>query len=115
MRLGRSLALPVKREGGWAAALLADVPVDPCVVGLSPHPDQVDAAAPGQVGRRQVLHRDAATLDDLPCPLRALLVLRLVDADAAPFGRVLGVEVVADADDQLVAAVPVEVGAPDGV
>src|SRR5439155_16799461 len=70
--------------GYCVASLHADVPVDAPVVRLPAHGHQVDAAVAVEVGRRQVLDRDAATFDDLASPLRALLVLGLVDADAAP-------------------------------
>src|SRR5262249_46981529 len=60
--------------------------------------------------------RDAAVVDDLALPLGADVIERLVNAYAAPFleGVALG-RVVADADDQLVVAVAVQVGTPDTV
>src|SRR5262249_31284858 len=67
-----------------------------------------------EVGGRQVLHRHAPLVDQVPLPLAGLRVHRAVDAHAAALARLVA-QVVADADDQLVAAVAVEVGAPDGV
>ena len=67
-----------------------------------------------EVAGGEVFDGDAAGIDELARPL-ARLALRpcgIVDADAA-LGRVA--QVVADADDQLLVGVAVEIGAPDGV
>src|SRR5262249_29799888 len=76
--------------------------------------NDVGAAVAEEVRHGQILHRDAALVDQVPLPLPALAVQRLVDAHAALLARLVA-QVVAHADDQLVAAVAVEVGAPDGV
>src|SRR5437660_2586573 len=78
--------------------------------------DDVDAPVAVEIGAHQVLHRHAAVVDDLAAPFRALVVRRLVDAHAAARGEFVALlRLVAHADDQLVIAVAVEVGAEDGV
>src|SRR5262249_6818096 len=64
-----------------------------------------------EIDAREVLDRDAAVVDDLSRPLRSDVVQRLIDADATA----MFAAVVADADDQLIGAVAVEVGRRDAV
>src|SRR5262249_40543230 len=90
------------------------VPVDSNIVRLSAPGDDVDAAIAVEVRRGEVFHGDAAVVEDVPCPFRALVVERLVQPHAAPLAGFVAF-VVADADDDFVILVAVEVGAPDGV
>src|SRR5207249_577100 len=76
--------------------------------------DDVDAAVAVEVGAGEVFDGDAAGIDDGPGPFGAGAVGGFVNADAAAIAG-FGVQIVADADDQLFVAVAVEVGAPDGV
>src|SRR6266542_1294608 len=105
---GKSLVFP----GGSLAACL--VPIDAHVVRLAADGHKVHAAVPVEVASGQVLDGDAALVDQRPLPLRPLGVGRLVDPYPPPLAR-FRTQVIADADDQLVAAVAVEVGAPHGV
>src|SRR5207249_695422 len=90
------------------------VPVDAHVPRLPPDRHDVDLAVAVEVCCGQVLDRDAARIDVVAGPLRALVVERLVDANAAAFAG-LHAQVVAHADDELVAPVAIEVGTPDGM
>src|SRR5262249_53977015 len=76
--------------------------------------DEVGPAVAVEVGDGQVFHRYPARIDVVALPLGPPFVQRLVDADAAALADFLA-QVVAHADDQLVVAVAVEVGAPAGV
>src|SRR6266849_8403134 len=100
-KAGRSLLLPL-------------IPVNPHVMRRPPHGDDVNLAVAGQVRRGQILDGDAAFVDQVAFPFRALVVERLVDADAALFAGLVA-EIIADADDEFVAAVTVEISAPHGV
>src|SRR5262249_15933322 len=105
----RSLA---RREVLFLRAL---IPIDPHIPRLSPNRDDVDARVAVQVGGGHVFDADAAFIDDLPRPLSAFVVLHFVDAYAgAVLRRELGAGA-ADADDQLVRAVAVEICAPYGL
>src|SRR5262249_39516773 len=94
------------------ASLRRPVPVDAGVVGSAAHGHDVDAAVAVEVGRGEVLHRDAPLVDQETLPLRAGRVGGLVDAHAALLAGLVA-EVVAHADDQLVLPVAIEVGTPD--
>ena len=90
----------------------------PAVPGRAADGDDVGLAVAVEVGDGQVFHRDAAVVEDVPLPLRALAVGALVDADAAALRELvarLRVRVVAHADDEFVRAVAVEVREPDRV
>src|SRR5262249_23737128 len=103
-----------QRFSKTAALLLALVPVNADVVRLPPDGDDVDAAVAVQIRNGEVLHRHPAVLDNLPLPLAVLQVSGLVDAHPATLAGLLA-PVVADADDQLLHAVAVNVGTPDRV
>src|SRR5262249_30225446 len=109
----KTAACGLAASGELRTLLLPLVPVNADVVRLPPHGDDVDATIPVQVRRRQVLDRHAAVLDNLPLPLAVLDVGRLVDAHSAPLSRLLAQVAVTHADDQLLVAVAVDVGAPD--
>src|SRR5262249_29251058 len=87
---------------------------DPRVARLPADRHNVNLTVAVQIRRRQVLHRHAAVVDYLPGPLGAFAVRALVDANAAALTG-FHAQVIADADDQLVVAVAVEVGRPDAV
>src|SRR5262245_19647952 len=91
--------------------LLSLIPVDACILGLPAHGDKVNSAVAIQVGRRQVLDCDATGFDDLPAPAAAALIEGSVDANAARFLAPL----VANADDQLLIAVAIQIGGRHGM
>src|SRR5262245_10802172 len=81
---------------------------------LPAHGDDVDLAVAVQVRTSKVLDGDAAVVEDRACPFGAISVGGLIKANAAAVAGIR-VQVVADADNQLLVAVAIEVGAPDGV
>src|SRR6516225_11022353 len=90
------------------------IPVDANVVRLPADGDDVDAAVAVEARRRQVFDGNAAVVENMPGPLRALVVERLVEPNAATLAGLVAF-VVAYAYDDFVVLVAVEIGAPDGV
>ncbi len=74
----------------------------------------VNAAIAVQIGGGKILNMNAALIEQLTLPLRPRIVECFENAHAAFLARLLA-EIVADADNQLLAAVAVEIGAPDGM
>src|SRR4051812_42308056 len=97
------------------------VPVDADVVGGSAAGDDVGTAVAVEVGGHAVLAPHAAILDDVSVEgqgsrARARAWLGIINQDTGALRLAIRVgALVALADDQLVVAVAVEVGAPDGV
>src|SRR5947209_16596895 len=100
---------------GWGCRLLrgcALVPVDLDVPGGAADGDDVDLAIGVEVGAGEILGRHAAVVDDVLFPLCGGGVGCAEDVDAA--ADLLGKRV-AYADDDFVAAIAIEVGAPEAV
>src|SRR5437868_13838226 len=83
-------------------------------MGLPADRDDVEPAVAVEVGDGEILDRHTAVLEDVLAPLRAFVINGLVDPDAAALSRLL-TSVVPNTDDQLVAAIAVQIGAPDCV
>src|SRR4029079_17351816 len=81
------------------------IPIDLHVVRRPADSDDVRTTVAVQVAGGKILDGDTAGIDDLPRPFRAGLILRIVDAHAA-LERI--VEIVADADDELLIRIAVE-------
>src|SRR5262245_2315991 len=109
-------AFPTDPSAPGTGASLPLVPVYPRVVRAPTDGDDVRLAVAVQIGHGLVLDRDPAILDNVSSPYFAHAVRGLVDADSAFLGKRIALAgVITNADDQLVLAVAVEVGAPDGM
>src|SRR5579859_6285752 len=95
-------------------SLLPHVPIQPHILRRPPHRDDIDLPRALQIPTRQILHPHPALVDQLSLPALAHAIERLVDAHPTPLARLLAA-IIAHADDQFVAAVAVEVRAPDGM
>src|SRR5262249_48138646 len=83
-------------------------------VGLPADGHNVDLAVAVQIGRREVLDMNASLVEQVTLPLGALVIERLENPYTA-FLAPLVAQIVADADNKLIAPVAVEIGAPDGM
>src|SRR5262249_9506219 len=90
------------------------VPIDAGVVGLPANGHDVDVAIAVQIGDRKILNVNAALIEQVTLPLRALIVERLENPHTAFLARLVA-EVIADSDSQLVAATAIEIGTPAGM
>src|SRR5262249_39654627 len=114
LRFASSKTRNAMQQQSRSGSFLPLVPVNANVLRLPADGDDVNLAVAVEVGRGQVLDVHTALVDQGPLPLCSLRARRSVDAHAAPLAR-LHAQVVAHADNQLVVAVTVEVGAPDGM
>ena len=81
---------------------------------LPPDGHDVHSAIAIEVCDGQIFDGHAPIVDNVPAPLSAAAVHGLVDAHSAPLLRLIA-QIIADADDQLVIPIAVEVGTPDSV
>src|SRR3569623_1923808 len=92
--------------------LFGFVPIDAHVLRLPPNGDNVLPAVAVEVGRGEIFDVHPAGIDQLPPPLAAAGILRIVDAQTAAMLRVL---IVSDADDEFLVFVAIQIHAPDGM
>src|SRR5689334_2187790 len=90
----------------------AFVPINLHVLRRPADGDDVASAVAVEIATGQVFDGYAAGIDELPRPLRAAGILRVINADTE-FDRI--VQVVANADDELFVGVAIQIDGPNGV